>query len=248
MESSVKVFIRTVVIILSAFIVLLIVFGVTYIYASINAYNKIVITFIVAICICILVSMVLCLAIVYTYRRKTASGIFLKLTKLGLRVMLPVALLLVKANNKTRKSIRYFYIELNNIVVEADKKKYKAEDIMLLLPHCLQNSECGLKVTNNPELCKRCGKCKIGDLIEYAQEKNISIFIATGGTVARNIIKKIRPKLIVSVACERDLMSGISDVRRIPVIGVTNKQPHGPCFNTDVDKHAIQERIDQLTF
>lgn len=248
MESSVKVFIRTVVIILSAFIVLLIVFGVTYIYASINAYNKIVITFIVAICICILVSMVLCLAIVYTYRRKTASGIFLKLTKLGLRVMLPVALLLVKANNKTRKSIRYFYIELNNIVVEADKKKYKAEDIMLLLPHCLQNSECGLKVTNNPELCKRCGKCKIGDLIEYAQEKNISIFIATGGTVARNIIKKIRPKLIVSVACERDLMSGISDVRRIPVIGVTNKQPHGPCFNTDVDMHAIQERIDQLTF
>jgi len=248
LESNIKVFIRTVIIILSAFIALLIAFSLAYAYASINAYNAILIAFIVAICICIFVSLLMCLAIVYTYKRKKAKGLFLTLTKLGLRVMLPVALILTKANNKTRKSIRYFYIELNNIVVESDNKKYRTEDIMLLLPHCLQNSECGLKVTNNPKLCKRCGKCKIGALMEYAEQKNINIFIATGGTVARNIIKKIRPKLIISVACDRDLMSGISDVRGIPVVGVANKQPNGPCFNTDVDIHVIQERIDQLTF
>lgn len=84
--------------------------------------------------------------------------------------------------------------------------------------------------------------------MEYAQQKNISIFIATGGTVARNIIKKTKPKLIISVACERDLMSGISDVRGIPVVGVTNKQPNGPCFNTDVDIDAIKKRVEQLTY
>lgn len=248
MESSVKAFIRTAIVILSAFITLLIVFSVAYAYASINVYNTILIAFILIICICILVSMLMCLAIVYTYKKKKAKGLFLSLTKLGLRVMLPVALLLTKANNKTKKCIQYFYIELNNIVVESDNKKYSLEDVMLLLPHCLQNSECGLKVTNNPKLCKRCGKCKIGALMEYAEQKNINIFIATGGTVARNIIKKIRPKLIISVACERDLMSGISDVRGIPVIGVSNMQPNGPCFNTDVDISAIQKRIEQLTF
>ena len=119
---------------------------------------------------------------------------------------------------------------------------------MLLLPHCLQNNECGIKVTSNPKLCKRCGKCKIGELMEYAEQKNISIFIATGGTVARNIIKKIKPKLIISVACERDLMSGISDVKGIPVVGITNKTPNGPCFNTDVDIDAIKKRVEQLSF
>jgi len=247
LESNIKVFIRTAIIILAAFIALLIVFSVAYTYASINVYNTILIAFIVAICICILVLVLMCFAIIYSYKSKKAKGLFLTLTKLGLRIMLPVALVLAKANNKTRKSIRYFYIELNNIVVESDNKKYKAEDIMLLLPHCLQNSECGLKVTNNPKLCKRCGKCKIGSLMEYAEQKSISIFIATGGTVARNIIKKTRPKLIISVACERDLMSGISDVRGIPVVGVTNKQPNGPCFNTDVDINAIQKRVEQLT-
>lgn len=248
MESNIKVFIRTAIIILAAFIALLAVFSIAYAYASISVYNTILMVFIIAICVCILVSAVMVVSIIYTYKRKRASGFFLTLTKLGLRVMLPVALLLTKANNKTRKSIRYFYIELNNIVVDSENKKYKAQDIMLLLPHCLQNSECGLKVTNNPKLCKRCGKCKIGALMEYAEQKNINIYIATGGTVARNIIKKNRPRLIISVACERDLMSGISDVRGIPVVGVTNKQPNGPCYNTDVDIDAIQRRIEQLTF
>lgn len=248
MESNIRVFIRTAFVILSAFIALLLVFSLAYTFASLNAYNAILLAFIIAISICILVSVLLCMAIVYTYKRKKRNDLFLALTKLGLKVLLPIALVFVKASNNVKKSIRYFYIELNNIVVESDNKKYKAEDIMLLLPHCLQNSECGLKVTYNPQLCKRCGKCKVGALLDYTEQKGISLFIATGGTVARNIIKKNKPKLIISVACERDLMSGISDVRGIPVVGVTNKQPNGACFNTDVDIEAIIERVEQLTF
>jgi len=248
LESNIKVFIRIAIVIFTAFIALLIVFSVAYAYASINMYNAILIAFIIAIYICILILVLMCIAIIYTYKSKKASGLFLALTKLGLRVMLPIAVVLAKANSKLKKGIRYFYIELNNIVVESDIKKYKPQDIMLLLPHCLQNSECGLKVTNNSKVCKRCGKCKIGAILDYAEQKNISLFIVTGGTIARNIIKKNKPKLIVSVACDRDLMSGISDVWGIPVIGVTNKQPNGPCFNTDVDIEAIIKRVEQLTF
>jgi hypothetical protein len=245
--SNIKVFIRAAIIILTSFIALLIVFSAAYVNASVNVYNTILVLIIIAICFCIISLVLMCMAIIFTYRKKRSSGILLVLTKLGLKIMLPVVLAFAKTNNTSKKCIRNLYIELNNIVVEADDKKYKAEDIMLLLPHCLQNSECGLKVTNNPKLCKRCGRCKIGALIDYSEQKNISIFIATGGTVARNIIKKIKPKLIVSVACERDLMSGISDVRAIPVVGVTNKQPNGPCFNTDVDIDAIKLRVEQLT-
>lgn len=245
--SNIKAFIRTAVIILSVFTALLIVFSIAYAYASINVYNKILIMFIAVVCICILVSAAMCSAILYTYKHKKSEGLMLKLTELGLRVMLPVALVIVKANTELTKSIRYFYIDLNNIVVDAQSNKYKPQDIMLLLPHCLQNSQCGLKVTNNPNLCKRCGKCKIGTLIEYTEQKGIGIFIATGGTVARNIIREMRPKVIVSVACDRDLMSGILDVRGIPVIGVANRQPNGPCCNTDVDIEAIKKVVDKLT-
>ena len=46
-----------------------------------------------------------------------------------------------------------------------------------------------------------------------------------------------------TVACERDLTSGIQDVFPMPVIGVLNQRPNGPCFNTSVDIDAIEEEI-----
>ncbi len=247
LESDIKVFVRTSIIIFTAFAGLLAVLGCAYAYASLSVYNGVLIAFISAIGICILLLAFMCFSIIYTYRRKHAAGLLLFFTKMGMRVLLPLTLAFTKANRKLRKSIRIFYIDLNNIVVTSDNKKYRPEGVLLLLPHCLQNSECGLKVTNNSSACRRCGKCRIGDLLNFAEQKNISTFIATGGTVARNIVRKNKPRLIISVACERDLMSGISDVKGIPVVGVMNSQPNGPCFNTDVDIEAIKARIEQLT-
>lgn len=63
------------------------------------------------------------------------------------------------------------------------------------------------------------------------------------GTLARQAVKKVRPKAILAVACERDLTSGIQDVFPMPVIGVLNRRPNGPCFNTSVDIDAIEEEI-----
>lgn len=239
---------RILVIILASFTTLLIILGTAYAHASLNAYNTILIIFISFILFCIGTFALMSMAIFYTFKRKKAVGTTLALTKAGLKVLLPVAVFFTKPNSREKKSIRDFYIELNNIIVESHNKKYKAEDIMLLLPHCLQNSRCQLKITSNPELCKRCGMCKIGSLTEYAGSLGISLFVATGGTVARNIIKKAKPKIIISVACERDLMSGISDVKDIPVIGILNRQPNGPCINTDVDIDNIIQRISRLAY
>ncbi len=247
LESNIKIFVRTTIIILTVLTSLLIVLSVVYAYASLRAYNTLLIVIITAIGVSLLMLSVMSMSIIYTYRNKKAKGFMLRITRAGMQVILPLALLFTKSNSNFKKSIRLFYIELNNIVVESDNIKYKTEEIMLLLPHCLQNCECSLKVTSNPEVCKRCGRCKIGELLDYSKKRNISMFIATGGTVAREIIRQNNPKLIVSVACERDLMSGILDVKGIPVMGVTNKQPNGPCINTDVDISAIEKKVEQLT-
>ncbi len=248
MESNnIRIFIRTSIIIFLVFTLLLLVFGIAYAHASLKVYNIVLLFFIALIGICIIWLMLMSGAIIYAYRSKKVRGLLLKLTKSGMQIMLPLALLLFK-RSKIKKSIRLFYIELNNLVVESENNKYKAEEVMLLLPHCIQNSQCVLKVTNNAKFCEKCGRCKVGELLEYTAGKNIRMFIATGGTVARKIIKENNPKLIISVACERDLMSGILDVKGIPVIGVTNIQPMGPCFNTDDDIAAIKQRVEQLIY
>jgi hypothetical protein len=48
------------------------------------------------------------------------------------------------------------------------------------------------------------------------------------------------------VACERDLTSGIKDCYPLPVIGVLNDRPFGPCFNTRVDVEKIDAALQSV--
>lgn len=142
--------------------------------------------------------------------------------------------------------VRKFFIESNNILVSSLGRKYRAGELLVLLPHCLQSTECNCRVTLNMENCKECGKCDIGSLKALTRDKGINAAVVTGGTAARNIVKDWSPKAIVSVACERDLYSGIMDVLPIPSLGVLNERPNGPCNNTKVDVKRLENCINKL--
>ena len=129
------------------------------------------------------------------------------------------------------EKIQNSFVSLNNELVLAIKEKIrnkKGRRILILLPHCLQISTCKIRVTHDIRNCKKCGRCNVGDLLEISEKYNIAISIATGGTLARKIIKEIRPTFIIAVACERDLTSGIVDVYPMNVYGVLNQRPKGP--------------------
>jgi hypothetical protein len=72
------------------------------------------------------------------------------------------------------------------------------------------------------------------------------ISVATGGSQARRIVKDRRPKAILAVACERELTSGIQDVGSIPVLGILNQRPEGPCRNTRVDPLAVRQVLEHF--
>ena len=71
--------------------------------------------------------------------------------------------------------------------------------------------------------------------------------VATGGTLARQIVQESRPQAIIAIACERDLVSGMQDVFPLPVLGLLNQRPNGPCFNTQVDVQALQQLLEMIT-
>ncbi|WP_460177423.1 DUF116 domain-containing protein [Thermodesulfovibrio hydrogeniphilus] len=161
-----------------------------------------------------------------------------------LRVLYPI-LMLVGAFFKSKKSeFQALVVKLNNSLVM--KNPVYAEKILILLPHCIQNSKCDVRLTFDVFKCKRCGKCKIKDLIELAERHGVAISVATGGTIARKVVKEVRPDAIVAVACERDLSSGIVDTYPLPVIGITNERPYGPCIDTTVDLKKVEKAIEWL--
>jgi len=154
--------------------------------------------------------------------------------------------MLIGAFVKSKKSsLQAYIVKLNNYLVMKENKEVKK--ILLLLPHCIQNSKCDIRLTFDVFRCRRCGNCKIAELISLAEKRGVCISIATGGTIARKVVKEVRPDAIVAVACERDLSSGIVDTYPIPVIGILNERPFGPCVDTTVNLQKVEDAIGWFT-
>ncbi|MGE5371510.1 MAG: DUF116 domain-containing protein [Solirubrobacterales bacterium] len=161
-------------------------------------------------------------------------------------LLFPIAVLVGQIVGIPRERIWSSYIEVNNNLVRIQKPHSRTGKIMILTPHCLQNSDCPHKVTMDPNNCKRCGKCDISALLALAEASGATLKVATGGTLARKFIKETRPEAVVAVACERDLSLGIQDANPLPVYGVLNQRPNGPCQDTTVDLARVEAALKLL--
>lgn len=213
---------------------------------SIDSYNRVLTVFIL-LAIVIMVLVVVSMAAVFgAVRRRKIHPMLLIPVRLGMKLVIPFALFVTDILKKDKDVIRSLFIDINNLFVQSSQIRKKADKIMLLLPHCLQNSECELKITGDITRCKKCGRCTIGAIRELSEEKGVKAIVVTGGTAARNAIAREKPEFVLSVACERDLAIGISDVSKIPVIGVLNQRPNGPCVNTSVDVELLKKKLESI--
>jgi hypothetical protein len=143
-----------------------------------------------------------------------------------------------------KEKIEDSFIEVNNQLLLSQAVKIEKSKLLILAPHCLQRADCPHKITANLNNCRRCGRCSVNDLISLGEQYNISLAVVTGGTLARKIIKEFRPAGVIAIACQRDLTSGIQDMYPLPVLGILNDRPHGPCFNTGVDLSKVKKAIE----
>lgn len=170
-----------------------------------------------------------------------------KLRSLVIKVLLPVLVQIAKLVGIKREQVQHAFVEVNNELVLAHLNNgHPPQRILLLMPHCLQNADCTVKITYRVDNCKRCGQCIIKDLLALAENYGVDLAVATGGTIARRIVVEKRPDLIVAVACERDLTSGIRDTTPLPVYGIFNRRPFGPCLNTQADLTRIESILSRF--
>jgi hypothetical protein len=127
----------------------------------------------------------------------------------------------------SRDRVGNSFIKAHNIMLKSHAAKLRADTFLILLPRCLEKNT------------RR-------QVVERANGKAAQVVTAAGGEEARKAIRQYRPSLILAIACERDLISGIRDVaRKIPVLAIPNKRPEGPCKNTQV---FIEDLDDALKF
>ena len=177
---------------------------------------------------------------IYTGKALPGAGSVRHVT---IRLFFPLMELLAKFVGIDRGRVRRSFIKVNNELVLSRRKTVEPRKLLLLLPHCVQRSSCPHRLVHNADLCLRCGGCPVGGLLDLRDKFGIRFAIATGGTIARRIVVQTRPDCIIAVACERDLTSGIQDSYPLPVFGVLNSRPNGPCLDTLVPMEAIEDVI-----
>lgn len=135
-------------------------------------------------------------------------------------------------------------VQLNNLVTRLRHPRFRPENLLILIPHCLQNSSCGQKVTLDIGECRECGKCLIKDLKKMAERFRIPMVVATGGELAVSRVKDREVRGIIAVACEKELRMGILASLPKPVLGLFNERPNGPCKDTRVDLVEVERAIE----
>lgn len=185
----------------------------------------------------------MCCALAYhVYTGNNLVGIHV-IRRITVRLMFPLMEILGRMLGIQREKVRLSFVKVNNEMVLASHLKVAAKDILLLLPHCLQNSRCPNRLNHNINNCQRCGLCPLGELLQMRDKWGFAMVVATGGTVARRIVVQTKPKLILAIACERDLTSGIQDTYPLPVFGIINDRPLGPCLDTLVNVQLLEQAL-----
>ena len=105
----------------------------------------------------------------------------------------------------------------------ARSRKVGGKELLLLIPRCL-------------------AKDILDGVLTVAKRYEVPVFVATRGQLARRVIRERRPRAVVAVACERDMVSGLADVAdKVPVLGLTLTLPEGPCKDTRLDLDKLDE-------
>lgn len=125
------------------------------------------------------------------------------------------------SNDRMSNSI----LQVGNIITRINQSTIKRDELLILLPRCID-----LETRN--------------EIKRVTAKFDVDFHICAGGQMARQLLAEKKPKGVVAVACERDLMAGVQDVKAaVPVIAIANKRPEGPCRNTNINMDEMEDAI-----
>jgi uncharacterized protein len=116
-------------------------------------------------------------------------------------------------------------VKVYNALALLRRRKVGTGELLLLIPRCLS-------------------KETLDGVLGIAGKYGVPVFVATRGQLARRVIRERRPRAVVAVACERDMVSGLHDVAgKIPVLGLTMTLPAGPCKDALLNLRQLEDWV-----
>ena len=124
-----------------------------------------------------------------------------------------------------RDWVEHAAIDVYNHLAERRERSVGKGELLVLIPRCLS-------------------KQALDGVLAIAGRYEVPVFVATRGQLARRVIRERRPRAVVAVACERDMLTGLRDVAgRLPVLGLTMRLPNGPCRDAMLDLDVMERWV-----
>lgn len=133
---------------------------------------------------------------------------------------------LVSRAFRRRDWVEHAAIDVYNALAVRRGRTVGRGELLVLIPRCLS-------------------KLALDGVLGIAGRYDVPVFVATRGQLARRVIRERRPRAVVAVACERDMMTGLRDVAgKLPVLGLTMRLPNGPCRDAMLDLETMERWIE----
>jgi hypothetical protein len=160
LDNSLKKFIRLSSILLILTFAFTVGLGLIYRYFTIRVYNFFIVILILLVIIFTLAITLSIFTVYFAYSRKRIGPPFAGFLKICMNILAPFLTFIGNFSGSDKDDLRKLYIDVNNILVQSKHLRFLPGEVMLIVPHCLQESGCGYKITRD------IGKC--GDAVNAA--------------------------------------------------------------------------------
>ncbi len=131
-------------------------------------------------------------------------------------------------------------IEVRNHLNNKKFMKIKGQDRILVVPQCLRSVKCPARLDSSVGVaCRDCGLCVIKELKAEADRLGYGFYIVPGGSFVERIVKRIRPKAALGVACYKDLSIGMHELSRAECLVVGVPLIKDGCVETNVNTKQL---------
>lgn len=135
-------------------------------------------------------------------------------------------------------------IEVRNNLSFEKFSKVNPKDRILIVPQCLRHAKCPARLDSMTGIaCKECGLCILKDLKAEAERLGYGFYIVPGGRFVQRIVKAVKPKAALGVACTKDLNLAMHELSSTKTVVQGVPLIKDGCVQTQVNVEELLRRL-----
>lgn len=142
------------------------------------------------------------------------------------------------------KVIDLIGIEVRNHLGFKKFAKVEAGDRIVIVPQCLRHAKCPARLDSMIGIaCKECGLCILKDLKAEAEKLGYGFYIVPGGRFVQRIVKAVKPKAALGVACIKDLNIAMHEIAGTKTVVQGVPLIKDGCVQTQVNTQELMMKL-----